>query len=131
MTINDNYKVTEDRNVLNTTLRDKHKNKINTTEEDSYVDPDLLLFQEKDEKLDNDKKKDEEANVDDELLSDISKDDPNDFDNIEKDILYIRFTDVKRVKTKWKCKFEDGILIKNDNKEFIIKKLDGELERDW
>ena len=68
MTINDNYKIAEDRNVLNTTLRDKHKNKINTTEEDSYVDPDLLLFQEKDEKLDNDKKKDEEANVDDELL---------------------------------------------------------------
>lgn len=57
MTINDNYKVPEDRNVLNTTLRDKHKNKINTTEEDSYVDPDLLLFQEKDEKMDNDKKR--------------------------------------------------------------------------
>lgn len=126
-----NYRLKEDKNLLNKTLKNTMGKKMNVDDDDS-IDSDVKLFE--NDKIDVaniEKKVQEEEINNDELLSEISKDSQNDFENVDKDILYIRYVEVKRVKTKWKCKFEDGILFKNNNKEILIKKLDGELERDW
>ncbi|MCQ2817461.1 MAG: hypothetical protein MJ252_09370 [archaeon] len=65
-----------------------------------------------------------------ESLSSLHEDEEEDQEANVKDYLLAQYTDVKRIKNKWKVKLKDGILHLKD-KEYAFKTINGELERDW
>ena len=113
-------------NQINNDKNDnKIKNKNEKENKDIVEDPDEILFR------NNDKKKEDVKNEEEESLS--SDSDKNSFDEKEyNNVLYGQYVKdkIKRIKNRWKVHLH-GCIVNNDNKEIVIGKVNGDLERDW
>jgi hypothetical protein len=134
-----NENIDNKNNIINNQINKQINNQINNDKSDTKIknknekenkevveDPDEILFQ------NNDKKKEDIKNEEEEILS--SDSDKNSFDEKEysNNILYGQYSKdkIKRIKNRWKV-YLQGCIVNYDNKEIVVGKVNGDLEREW
>jgi len=126
--INSNNINLNNNNDDNNNINNENSNQEIKTEEE-INDPYLKYFNENNHQNDE-KEENNEEKENDELLSELEDDNEEEEDKESKDYLLCQYEKVHRVKTKWKVTLNE-VVLHAKGKEFVYKKLNGDLERDW
>ncbi len=97
--------------------------------EEELNDPYLKYFNENNHKFEE-KEENNEQKENDEVLSELEDEADEEEDKDSKDYLLCQYEKVHRVKTKWKVTLNE-VILHAKGKEYVYKKLNGDLERDW
>ena len=118
-------------------ITNNNNNNINTNEntnqeiktEEELNDPYLKYFNGGDHQ-NEEKDENNEQKENDEVLSELEDEADDEEDKDSKDFLLCLYEKVHRVKTKWKVTLNE-VVLHAKGKEYVYKKLNGDLERDW
>ena len=128
----DNISIQSNNNTNNNNTNNNNNNstenlnqEIKTEEDDIY----LKYFNENSHKFEE-KEENNEQKENDEVLSELEDEADEEEDKDSKDYLLCQYEKVHRVKTKWKVTLNE-VILHAKGKEYVYKKLNGDLERDW
>ena len=121
----DNISINNNNNNNNNNSTENLNQEIKTEEDDIY----LKYFNENSHKFEE-KEENNEQKENDEVLSELEDEADEEEDKDSKDYLLCQYEKVHRVKTKWKVTLNE-VILHAKGKEYVYKKLNGDLERDW